>query len=102
MAKIKSINGVSLHGPLLDLSEGFPSYFRGWIEENNINKPTDLDVRKSLQEYAQLDVSSLRGWCGIEASIQRTKRAVSDDEIRKNMSTLIRAARPRSSSKHEE
>ena len=73
MIKITAINGISLTDTSIDLSMGFPAFFRAWIVAINIETLTGEDMQKAEQEYADLDDFNKRGWFGIEASIQRKK-----------------------------
>jgi len=79
MIKITAINGISLSDTSVDLSQGFPSFYRAWLEANNVEDPEDSDLQKAEKEYADLSDFSKRGWCGVERSILRTRRRPPDE-----------------------
>ncbi|OEJ66582.1 hypothetical protein [Magnetovibrio blakemorei] len=68
MAKIIAVNEIRLDDKTIDLSRGFPAFFRAWIVANDIKTLTCGDRQKAEQEYANLCEFSKRGWCGIEAN----------------------------------
>lgn len=82
MVEITAVNGISLTDPSIDLSQGFPPFYRRWLKVNNVEHPTKTDFQKAEQEYSLLDENIQREWCGIEASVQRNKLSLTDEEIR--------------------